>query len=132
MALAAMLQNTSVSPSWPTNVEPTSRAHRCFSLVRSLIATDDPGVDRLPDDEAGQSRDDQLGVGVHDVLERRLVLVEVGGGQVDRHPEGERGQHVHREAEEDRAPGGLEAVHLGQHVADHVGQREDDEPAVGE
>ena len=30
------------------------------------------------------------------------------------------------------APRGLEPVHLGQHVADHVGQREDDEPAVGD
>ena len=39
MAPAAMLQNTRVSPSWPANVEPTSRAHRCFSLVRSLILT---------------------------------------------------------------------------------------------
>ncbi len=39
MALAAMLQNTTVSPSWPANVDPTSRAHRYFSLVRSLIST---------------------------------------------------------------------------------------------
>ena len=39
IALAAMLQNTSVSPSSPANVDPISRAHRCFSLVRSLIAT---------------------------------------------------------------------------------------------
>ena len=39
MALEAMAQNTSVSPSCPANVDPTSRAHRCFSLVRSLIAT---------------------------------------------------------------------------------------------
>ena len=39
MAPAAILQNTRVSPSWPANVEPTSRAHRCFSLVCSLILT---------------------------------------------------------------------------------------------
>ena len=38
-ATAAMLQNTSVSPSCPANVDPTSRAHRCFSLVRSLMST---------------------------------------------------------------------------------------------
>ena len=61
-----------------------------------------------------------------------LVGVEVGGGQIDRHPERQRGQDVHREPEDDGPSGGLEAVHLGQHVADHVGQREDDEPAVGD
>ena len=32
----------------------------------------------------------------------------------------------------DGPPRGLEAVHLGQHVADHVGERKDDEPAVGD
>ena len=104
MAPAAMLQNTRVSASWPTNVEPTSRAHRCFSLVRSLILHHHPRVDGLPDDEAGQSGDDQLGVGVHDGLEVPLVGVEVRGGQIDGHPERQRGQGVHREAE--RSPAG--------------------------
>ena len=93
---------------------------------------DHPRVDGLADDEAGQPGHDQLGVGTDDVLEVLLVGVEVRGREVDRHPERQRRQDVHREAEEDRPPGGLESVHLGEHVADHVGQREDDEPAVGD
>ncbi len=48
MTLAAMAQNTTVSPSCPMNVEPIRRAHRCFSLVRSLISTSDHAFSVCP------------------------------------------------------------------------------------
>ena len=133
MAPAAMLQNTRVSPSWPTNVEPTSRAHRCFSLVRSLTSTTTQALMVCPTMKPGEPRDDQLRV--RRARRSRSGLV----GCRSRRPAGRSvTQNVSAartfiaNADVDRPPGGLEPVHLRQHVADHVGQREDDEAAVGD
>ena len=91
-----------------------------------------PGVDRLPDDEPGQAGHDQLGVRADDVGEMLLVRIEVGGGKVDGHPECQCCKAIHDESEQNGPPGCGESVDLGQHVADDVGEREDDEPAVGD
>lgn len=62
------------------NVDPTSRA-QVLLLGAFLDLDDGPGVDGLAGDEAGQTGDDELGVGADDVGEVFLVRIEVSGGR---------------------------------------------------
>ena len=66
-----------------------------------------------------------------DRAEGFLVLVEAGGGQLDGDIEAADGEQQRAETDVDGVAGGAEAVDLAEHVAEDVGQREQEEGAVG-
>ena len=90
-----------------------------------------PGVEQLTHQVAGQRGGQNLRHQAKGGGEGLLTLVEISRRQPDGDIETHGRQDGHRKADIDRAPGGFEAIALGEHVADDIGQREQKEGAVG-
>ena len=126
------MQNTRVSANSPTAVEPISRAHSRDSSVRALIRTSTQALSICPTRKPHRLASTMRGHEPEDGLERLLVRPVLGGGCLLHEPEGPCGQGRHPERQPDRPPRRAPAVDLGEHVADHVHQREQERPAVGD
>ena len=113
-------------------MDPISRAHSLRLERAGLDPHQHPGVEHLPDEEPAQAGQHDARHEPEDGLERVLVRPVVGGWGLLHEPEGPRGQGRHPERQPDRPPRRPPAVDLGEDVADHVDQREQEGAAVGD
>src|SRR5690606_36518929 len=88
------------------------------------------GVGELADEVGDERGGENAGCGVEDAAPGFMAVPRAFGGQGAGKLEGEHGDGVADETEPDDAAGGLEAVYLGEDVADDVGDGEGEEPGV--
>jgi hypothetical protein len=86
----------------------------------------DGRVGELPDQISGEGGQQQPGGEAQDLLVGGLAFPEGRGGQKPAGGRGQDGEEVPGEARPDHPAGNTVAVDLGDHVADDVGDREDD------
>ena len=112
-----------VSAASPTIVEPIRRAHRCLEPQHV-------GVQQLASEVTNERSQDRTPYDAEDCGKSVLVLVIGGRRQILHDEECQGGQQGSHESHDDDALSPSESVNFRQHIADDVGEREEDRAPV--